>query len=322
MSEKSRFIREGQFKKTQSRLIKSVTKGIESLKSYEIKPQGVFGCEAKIICGGVTLKSSELDIEFVVRFDDDMEANEAEIIVYNLSKNTISNLAPSAVKKNNKVSIEAGYKGDTGVIFSGYITKVKTKYENADKVTTIQCIDDIEEHIITEVTYAGGTAASYILKDLLEKTGIPIDVFKTRRDWTYTEEQKVDGDLMGSIKKYSEVCGVSTYISNGKIYSRYIKEGDNLYFELSEETGLIGSPEEFEEENSLVMQEADEKAGTEKVDYSETKNGYECDSLLQHRFSAGGIVKLKSRDANGEYRICSGEHRFNPDECISHIKMY
>ena len=258
-----------------------------------------------------------MDIEFTVKFDDDMEANEAEIIIYNLSKNTTAQL-----KKGSKISIEAGYKGDTGVIFAGYVSRVKTKWEESDKVTTLTCIDDIEKHTITEITYAAGTKASYILKDLLGKTGIPIADFQMRRDWTYTDEQKVDGDLMENIKKFSEVCGVSTYVSKGKIYSRHIKKGDNLYFELSEDTGLIGSPEEFEEENSLVMQEADAEKGTEKVDYSETIHGYECESLLQHRFAAGGIVNLKSREVSGEYRICSGEHRFNPDECTSHIKMY
>lgn len=300
----SRLIIDGKYSKTQSRLIKSVTKGLESLKSYEIKPQGVFGSEAKIICGDVTIKSNELDLEFTVYFDDDMEANEAEIIVYNLSKNTIKQF-----KNKNKISIEAGYKGDTGVVFSGYITKVKTKHEEADKVTTIGCIDDVSKKTISEITYKAGTKASYILKDLLKRTGTPIAVFKMRRDWTYEDEQKVDGDLMENIKKYSEVCGVSTYVNKGKIYSRYIKEGDNLNFTVSEETGLIGSPEEFEEEITAE-------------DYKDVINGYECECLFQHRFAAGGIVKLKSIDANGTYRICSGEHRFSPDECISKIKVY
>jgi len=300
----SRYIGDGLSPKNRSRLIIAATKGIESLESYEIKPKGVFGSEAKVICGAVTIKSSELDLEFTVRFDDDMEANEAEIIVYNLSKSTISNL-----KKGSKISIEAGYKGDTGVVFVGYVTKVHSKFEGADKVTTIKCIDDVSKKTITETTYKAGTKASYILKKLLEKTGTPIAVFNMRRDWTYKDEVKVDGDLMENIKHFSEVCGVSTYVSKGKIYSRHIKEGDNIRFNLSEDTGLIGSPEEFTEEITAE-------------DYKDTINGYECESLLQHRFAAGGIVTLKSLEASGTYRICSGEHIFNESEAISKIKMY
>ena len=301
---KSKFIAEGNTNQIRSRLIKSALAGIENLKNYEIKPQGVFGAEATVICGAVTVKSSELDLEFTVMFDDDMEANEAEIIIYNLSDDTKNKFT-----QGSEISIEAGFKGDTGVIFKGYITKVKTKYEDADRVTTIKCLDDIKDHTITEITYGAGTAASTILNDLLKKTGTPIKEFKMYRDWNYKDEVKVDGDLMENIKKYSEVCGVSTYVSNGYIYSRRLNEGDNLYFTLSEETGLIGTPEEYEEEKTAE-------------DYKDVINGYECECLLQHRFAAGGIVTLISRDANGTFRICSGEHRFNPDECISKIKMY
>ncbi len=300
---KSRFINDGN-PNVRSRLIKAATKGIESLESYDIKPQGVFGSEAKIICGAVTVNSKELDFEFTVMFDDDMEANEAEIIIYNLSDNTKNQFT-----RNSPISIEAGFKGDTGILFSGYITKVTTKMEEVDRVTTIKCLDDIKDHTITEITYAAGTKASTILKDLLKKTGTPIKEFNMYRDWTYKDEVKVDGDLMENIKKYSEVCGVSTYVSKGYIYSRRLSEGDNLYFTLSEETGLIGAPEEFEEEKTAE-------------DYKDTIKGYTCECLLQHRFAAGGIVTLKSLFANGTYRICSGEHRYNPDECISKIKMY
>lgn len=301
----SKVISEGTNNKTRSRLIKAATKGIENLESYETKPQGVFGSEATITCGAVTVKSSELDFEFTVKFDDDMEANEAEIIIYNLSKNTISKFT-----NKSKITIEAGYKGDTGLIFSGYVTKVRTKHEEADKVTTITCIDDIADHTISEITYGANTKASYILKDLLNKTGTPIAVFNMRYDHTYEDEQKVDGDLMDKIKQFSEVCGVSTYVKNGKIYSRHISECDDIYFELNEDTGLIGSPEEFEEEKTV------------KEDTKIVINGYECECLLQHRFAAGGKVALKSREVDGTYRICSGEHIFNESECKSKIKMY
>lgn len=301
---KSTLVRDSSVSAKGSRLIKAVSAGIDSLQSYEIKPNGVFGSEAKIICGDVTIKSSDLDVEFTVKFDDDMEANEAEIIVYNLSKSTTSRF-----KNKSKISIEAGYEGDTGVIFVGYVTKVKSTMDGADKVTTIKCIDDVNKKTISEVTYAAGTKASYILKELLKKTGTPIAVFKMRRDWTYKDEVKVDGDLMENIKSYSEVCGVSTYVNKGKIYSRYIKEGDNVYFDLSEETGLIGSPEEYEEEITAE-------------DYKDVINGYECEMLLQHRMSAGAIVSLKSLQAKGTYRVCGGEHIFNRDEAITKAKMY
>lgn len=301
----SQFIKDGK-QKHKSRLVKAVQELSKNMESFVIDPssRGVFGSKAKIICGGVTISSDTLDVEFTVKFDDDLEANECEIVVYNLSDNTINKF-----KYHASISIEAGFGKDTGVIFTGFVDKVSTSYNGADKVTTLRCYDDISQKTITEITYAANTTASYILKDLLGRTGTPIAVFKMRRDWTYEDEQKVDGDLYANIKKYSEVCGVSTYIKNGKLYSRYIKEGDATNFTLSEDTGLIGSPSPYEEEITAE-------------DYKETVNGWECECLLQHRFSAGSKVSLKSVFANGEYRICSGEHRFNIDEAVSKVKMF
>ena len=271
---------------------------------FDIRPEGVFGSVAIIRTGGVTLNSDTLDVEYIVPFDDDMEPNEAEIIVYNLSDNTIEQL-----KKDAEISIESGYQGDTGVLFKGYISKVKTTHEGSDKVTTIKAMDDIKDHAIESMSFAAGTKASTILKALIDKTGIPVAVFKPRRDHTYKDSQTVDGDLMQNIGKYAEVCGISVYVSKGEIYARFIKEGDDLNFEVSVDTGMIGSPSPYEEE--IVAE-----------DYTDIVNGYEVEMILQHRMKAGAIVKLTSKHASGTYRVCSGEHRFSIYEAITTAKMY
>ena len=289
----------------ESKLRSSLIKAFDTWKTpYDIRPQGVFGSLAKVKSGQVSISSETLDLEFVVPFDDDMEPNEAEIIVYNLADNTIKQL-----KKGAAISIEAGYTGDTGVLFSGYISKVATTYEGADKVITIKAMDDVKDHTIESLSFAKGTKASYILKTLIGKTGLPIAVFKVRRDHTYKDSQTVEGDLMENIKKYATVCGISVYVSKGKIYARYIKEGDNLSFNVSADTGMIGSPAAYTEEVSAE-------------DFKETVNGYEVEMLLQHRLFAGAKVTLKSKAANGTYRVCSGEHRFSPDEAVTKVKMY
>lgn len=289
----------------ESKLHSALVKAFEAWKTpYDIRPDGVFGSVATIKSGQVTISSETLDVEFDVPFDDDMEPNEATITVYNLSDNTIKQL-----KKDAVITISAGYKGDTGVLFSGYISKVSTTRDGADRVTTINALDDIKDHKIESITYKAGTKASYILKQLIGKTGIPVAVFKVRRDHTYKDSTTVSGDLMQNIATYAEVCGISVYVSKGKIYARYIKEGDNLNFNVSTETGMIDSPCPFTEE-------------VKAEDFTETINGYEVDMLLQHRMCAGAIVNLKSKAGSGTYRVCSGRHSFSPDEAITTIKMY
>lgn len=273
-------------------------------KFFTENPTGVFGSVAIIRCNGAVIKSSELDLEFAIPFDDDMEANEAEIIIYNLSNTTKSRL-----KKGNSITVEAGFKGDTGVIFKGYIAKSKTVFEGVDRKTTLKCLDRVKTRTLKEVTFKKGTKASTILKYLLGKTNTPIAVFKVRRDYTYKDEQKVDGDLMENIKKYAEVCGISVYVNKGKIYARYLKVGDNINFTVSEATGMVGTPAEYEEEITAEK-------------YKDTIKGYEIQTLLQHRFTTAAIVKLDSRNAKGKFRIRSGEHTFNSGEALTKIKVF
>lgn len=287
-----------------SSLIKAAGKWSNDLKEFSIAPDGVFGSAAIIKCGNVTIDSRELDFEFTVPFDDDMEANEAEIIIYNLSETTISNLKCKA-----GISIEAGYQKDTGIIFKGFIEKISTKYEGTDKITTLKCVDDVKKKSVENLSFSKNTKASYILKTLIDKTGIPTAVFKIRRDHTYENEQTVDGDLMENIKKYAKVCGVSVYVNKGSIYARHIKEGDNISFAIQSETGMISSPEPYEEEITAE-------------DFKETIKGYNIKMLLQHRMTTGAIINLSSRIANGKFRIRSGIHRFSPDECITEIKVF
>lgn len=291
--------------KAQSGIAIAMKEWNKSLKSFSDPPKGVFGRVAIIKSGNVTINSNELDCEFTVEFDDDLEANEAEIIVYNLSKTTIS-----ALKYGDAITIEAGYKNDSGLLFSGSIVKVTTKYSEVDKVTTIKAFDfeSGTGEDITEKTYKKGTKASYILKDLLNYIKMPLAVFSPRRDHTYKDEVKVDGEIWEAIKQYAEVCGISVYINNKKVYARHITEGDNINFTVEESTGLIGSPEEFEEEVTAE-------------DYKDIIKGYKFSMLLQHRMTTAAIINLKSVNVSGQFRVRAGKHIFNESEAITELEV-
>ena len=103
-----------------SRVVKAFEE-LDRLQDYSIKPNGIFGSKVFIKCNGVTISSDDLDVEFTVPFDDDLEPNEAKITIYNLSDDTINRF-----EKDKEISIEAGYGDDTGVIFRGYVSNKKT----------------------------------------------------------------------------------------------------------------------------------------------------------------------------------------------------
>ena len=279
-----------------SRMVKAM-EGWEEKSSMEMNlPSGMFGQRVIVKTGGVTLDNNDLDIEFTIPFDDDIIPNEAEISVYNLTKSTISQM-----KQNAVITVEAGYAEDTGIIFSGRISYVKTTRDNCDRKTTIKAIDkeDFDNDSVQSLTYKAGTKASYILKDLIGKLNLPVAMFKVAKDTTMKEATNIDGALADTIKEYSEICGSCTDINGGKVYTRPRSKAIGSHFEISVETGMIDSPEEFEE---TVTNNEGDSSKEEKI------TGYKIEMLLQHQITTGASVSIKSIDVNGKFVVRNGKH--------------
>lgn len=288
-----------------SKVVRALDYAFQHAPSYA-PPSGLWGQKITITTSsGVTVKNDDLDFTFTVPFDDNLEADEAEVTIYNLTDQTAAK-----IKYNDEITITAGYGNDTGIIFIGRISKAFTYWQGNDRVTEICAIDtqnltDIE---LEDISYGAGTSAQTILKDLIKKLGLPIGTFKPRRDYVYTDKVNVTGGLLDNIKQYSEVCGVSTYVNQQKVYSRYIKDGDNIGFNICVETGMIDDPQIFEEEQV-------------SEDFKETIQGYDVKLLLQHRITTAAIVNIKSRNVTGQYRVRSGKHTFDGINMLTEIEV-
>lgn len=292
---KKSFVIKGTGRDLDSRIVESI-RHLESeiiLETEQADTSGLYHHTVTIKIGDITIDNEELDCEFDIPFDDDTEADEAEIIVYNISDTTIQN-----IKRDAQISVTAGYGDDTGIIFSGIISKVRSYYSGNDRVTEIYAIDQavLKERELKSKSYAKGTKASKILQDLISQVGIPVAVFAPKRDHTYKDKSTVDGGLMENIRKYAKVCGVSAYICKGQIYARHILDGDGLDFTLSSDTGLL-SLSEFEEEQTAE-------------DFKDTVKGYEMTMLLQHRITTASLIHVQSRNVTGVYRVREGSHTY------------
>lgn len=293
----------------------------------------LFGRQARVTVNGMTFVYGELDMDIDIPFDDDTEPNEAEITVYNLSWNSISRLG-----KGQSITVEAGYGDDTGVIFAGRIDRIQTGWDGPDLAVTMKCLDDVAAKTVESIKFPKGTRASEILSSLLEKTGTPVASFEPARDKVYERDETVDGDLMSEIKKYADVCGISTYVIKGKVYARPPSSGDSIGFTVSENTGLIGSPEYFEEEETADGKSAADSenednilGGTgsgEKTDRVKATardktvtTGYKVKLLLQHRIQTASLVKLSSLLVQGSFRVRSGKHVINESDFYTEIEV-
>jgi hypothetical protein len=260
-----------------------------------------FGRFTEVKTGNVVLNRKDLTIEFEVPFDDNLEPDESKIIIYNLSKNTINQL-----KQKAPITLNAGYKQDHGVLLSGFIAKVETKIEKPDVKTTIYVLDSKSANAKNTIkkSYKSGIKASLILKDLTASLGLKVAVFKLPKDKIYPKGYSVNGEIMGALNKIAQDCGASIYINKGQLFVRSLIEGDESRFILSSDTGLIESPEPFEEE-------------VEK----KVIKGFKVKCLLQYRMTTASIVEIKSKTANGKYRVRNGRHFWSGENFYTEMEV-
>lgn len=241
-----------------------------------------------------------LEIRFEVPFDDDSKPNESLIEIYNLSRDSVSK-----IKRGVSCSLEAGYKGDVGVIASGKVSRVLTRREGVDKITAIYVLEgeDLSRIKVNassadpaakgkkqklQITFKPGTKADVIVKKLISVLGIKLAApIKLKKVKDYKKGYVVTGLVLNNLEEVVRDCGSVIYYRRGKLVIRPLDEGTDEKFELSDETGLIGSPEPFEEKG---------------------RRGYKGKCLLQHRITTGSDIRIKSRTANGKYRAVKGMH--------------
>lgn len=243
----------------------------------------------EIISGNIRITNENLDIEFDVPFDDDLTPNLSEVRVFNLSQNTLNN-----IKIGQELTLNGGYKGDIGILLKGRITNVKTPKTGVDRLTTIWVLDSVPYNAKKKLTktWKKGVRANVVLNDLVKVAGLKPAVIKLAKNITYDEGYSIDGNVIEEIENIAKDCGVSSYISRGNIYIRSLREGDNHNFKLNSKTGLIGSPEYFEEEKNGAI-----------------RRGYKIKSLLQHRMNTASIIQLEAAGISAKLRVQKGKHK-------------
>lgn len=242
----------------------------------------------EVVTGDLKFNNTDLDIEFEVPFDDDLEPNISEITIYNLSESTRNKL-----KRGEAISINAGYVEDKGLILNGRINSISTTPLGADRATVIKVLDTYPFNVTKTLqrSYKGKIKADAILKDLTKALGLKVAVLKLPTNKVYDKGFSINGEVFKKIQDIANDCGASAYISRQQTYIRPITEGDNHRFILSPDTGLIGSPEYFENERKGVI-----------------VKGYKAKSLLQHRMNTASIIELQSIVTKSKVRVKKGKH--------------
>lgn len=278
--------------------------------------------------GHLTFTNDDLEVRFEVNFDDDAKPNISTVQVYNLTNQTINK-----IQKNQNITVVAGYKSDYGVLTEGKITSVITKYSGVDKITTVtfkegtdysgikvtpDVADPAEKYYVKkkvngktvkvakyrkqtmQITFKNGVRASQIIKRLTSILGIKLATFSLPKDKVYKSGYKVTGLIENNLETVVKDCGASMYWRRGKMVIRSIEVGNDERFTLSEETGLIEPPEQFEDDE---------------------QKGYTVRCLLQHRITTASIITIKSSTANGTFRAKSGKHYYDGNDFLTEFEV-
>ncbi|MCO7127822.1 hypothetical protein NIE88_18915 [Sporolactobacillus shoreicorticis] len=313
----------------------------------------LYGRVTKISVSGdysTTFDGSKLEIHFECPFDDDAKPNTSTVDIYNLSKDTIGR-----IHKGDLCTVQAGYRGDYGVIASGRISTVLTKKDGVDKITTISFLegedysnkkvtlaqsDPAQKYYVKQrvklskpekkvtykngrkyvsivryktvkvakyrkrtkvITFNKGTHGTTIIKRLCKDLGVKLAKLSIPYNKVYKKGYRVTGLIENNLEEVVKDCKASMYYRRGKMVIRSIEEGDDEHFTLNSNSGLVESPEPFDDD--------------------ENGKGYTVKCLLQHRITTASIITVKSQTANGKYRAKSGKHYSDGTDFLTEVNV-
>lgn len=247
---------------------------------------------------------ANLFFTFEVPFEDSEELGSATIKAYNLSPAT-----RSGIKKGQVVILNAGYEGDVGTIFTGKVSRVSSKKEGTEWITTITASEALEEWLSSEVnkTYAAGSKASTIVNDLLNIFGLEIGTMELAVDKEYPRGKVCKGKVKNLVTEIVTLdCKSRFLIRNGVITINDPSKGVNMGYNLSPSTGLLRATEETEDTPVTTNQTTIDDGGEAQ------ETTYKRSCLLNYHIGPADIVQITSNSLNGKFLILSGMHRGSP----------
>ena len=235
--------------------------------------------------GGEAVKFDGLRIVFQVEKTSESTANTAKISVYNLGGRGRA----LAEKEKTIVILEVGYGGGIEQLFYGDITRAYISRQGADWVTTMECGDGSEAlrsaHI--DKSYAPGTDLKQVINDVAQ--GLVDRGKVVMGSLLGIESEKAQGGISLSgrnktiLDELTAKQGLEWSVQDNVLQILPKDQDSGLQAVLlTPETGLVGSPVKREVDGGL---------------------GVEFKALIQPRLTPGRMVRIESREVDGDYKL-------------------
>lgn len=238
-----------------------------------------------------------LKIDFNIKNGIGGAFSNGDITIYNLNQNDMQFLSTcynysNGNFKKNKISLEAGYRDNFGVLINGNINEADANFESVDKSINLKITGGIQNNLTNnsiQTSLNGNIDFKIICEECAKKNGLSIDYGKDIGKRVIT-----DFSFLGSPYQYIEKLreffkDLDIFIDNIGASLKVQKKNSNSINRkvLSRETGLIGKPKP-------------------------TWIGCNVKSLLNPSLKAGGYIDLKNevlKDFDGRYRINEINHK-------------
>ncbi|MBR2758129.1 MAG: hypothetical protein IKD52_08660, partial [Exiguobacterium sp.] len=131
--------------------------------------------------------------------------------------------------------------------------------------------------------------------------GVAVGKIRVPRDVTFSKGYTVEGKVLDELKKLAKTCQAQVFIHKQRLYFCTVADvATSTQFTFSSDTGLIGSPEYYE---------------------NDEESGYKVRALLQFRVGVGSLISIDSRSVKGRFRVKRGRHYWNGSDFMTEIEV-
>lgn len=258
--------------------------------------------------GSLLITTDQLDIEFEIKGSNSSDANTAAISIFNLSRKTRADIKP-----DQDVLLQAGYVGDVGIVFSGYVKTTSEVRDQGDVQTKLTVLTKGYATGRNTVIYPADGPIKSIVETAFRDSQIPAQCLDgcegATLDAEFTSDPSAATDLENcaklingnndetkskTVKYYVEAAG--GYFVN----ANYVRGSESVL--ISSETGLIETMPE------------DPGDGT-------YNRSLRCG--FNHRIGTDSLIELKSLDsgASGMYKVVEYTHKCEGTEFETACKV-
>lgn len=239
-----------------------------------------------------------LDINFEVQKSVEREPNTAKIQVYNLSPHRRAQVRET---EDLTVKLEAGYVGQTSVLFEGDVRTADSVPDGVDVIITLECEDGGTAYRATRVnrSFEAGTSVQTVLRAAAEAMGVGDgnlrEVSQTVEleggGTMYPEGTVLSGRACDEVDRIARSCGLTWSVQNGVLqFRRGSQPLETTAIRLTPNTGLIGSP-------SRVTETQGQRHGL-----------VDAMALLIPGLYPARKVVLESREVEGQFQVHRVKH--------------